>query len=143
MWGGVGFWWRAWGVAVLAGLHVPGRGAGPSKVAVAAQLVTLLAAAFSDRQLHVVADAAYHGPALRNLPANVTWTCRLARTAVLYDLAPPRTGRRGRPRTKGDRLGTPPDPAANATWATHRVVTHRGRAALQRIAARRCLWGGA
>jgi len=46
---------------------------------------------------HVVADAAYHGPALRALPENVTWTCRIPRNAVGYDLAPPRTGRRGRP----------------------------------------------
>jgi hypothetical protein len=133
---------RAWCLPVLARLHLPGKGAGPSKVAVAAQLVALLAAAFSDRQLHVVADAAYHGPALRNLPANVTWTCRLPRTAVLYDLAPPRTGKRGRPRTKGDRLGTPADLAATATWTTHRVVTYHGRTDIKHTAAITCLWYG-
>jgi len=121
---------------------LPGKGAGPSKVAVAAQLVTLLAAAFGDRQLHVVADAAYHGPALRALPANVTRACRLARTAVLYDLAPPRTGRRGWPRTRGDRLGTPADLAAAATWTTQQVVTCHGRADIRHIAAVRCLWHG-
>ncbi len=133
---------RAWCLPVLARLHLPGKNAGPSKVMVAAQLVTLLAAAFGDRRLHVVADAAYHGPALRALPVNVTWTCRLARTAVLYELAPPRTGRRGRPRTKGDRLGTPADLAAAATWATHQVVTYHGRAGVRHIAVITCLWYG-
>ena len=105
-------------------------------------LVTLLAAALPGRRLHVVADAAYHGPALRVLPAKVTWTCRLPRTAVLYGLAPPRTGRRGRPRTKGERLGTPADLARQATWTTRRVVTYHGRTDIKHIATVRCLWYG-
>ena len=90
-----------------ARLHLPGKGAGPGKVEAAAALVSQLALAFPARLVHVVADAAYHGPALRTLPENVTWTCRIPRNAVLYALAPPRTGRRGRPRTKGERPGTP------------------------------------
>lgn len=96
----------------------------PSKVEVAAALVTLLALAFPDRTVHVVADAAYHGPALRDLPTSVTWTCRLPRNAVLYDLAPPRTGKRGRPRTKGDRLGTAAEIAATATWTLVTVTAY-------------------
>jgi len=133
---------RAWCLPVLARLHLPGKGAGPSKTAVAAELVALLASAFPGRRLHVVADAAYHGPALRALPENVTWTCRLPRTAVLYGLAPPRTGKRGRPRTKGDRLGTPADLAKNAAWTTHHVVTYHGRTDIKHTATIRCLWYG-
>ncbi|HEY8641494.1 MAG TPA: transposase [Candidatus Dormibacteraeota bacterium] len=133
---------RAWCLPVLARLHLPGKGAGPSKVTVAAELVALLADAFPGRRLNVVADAAYHGPALRDLPANVTWTCRLPRTAVLYGLAPPRTGRRGRPRTKGERLGTPADLARNATWTTDHVVTYHGRTDIRHTATVRCLWYG-
>ena len=133
---------RSWCLPVLARLHLPGKGAGPSKTAVAAELVALLAAALPGRRLHVVADAAYHGPALRILPANVTWTCRLPKTAVLYGLAPPRTGRRGRPRTKGERLGTPADLARNATWTTREVVTYHGRTDIKHTATIRCLWHG-
>jgi len=133
---------RTWCLPVLARLHLPGKGAGPSKTTAAAELVTLLATAFPGRRLHVVADAAYHGPALRALPANVTWTCRLPKTSVFYGLAPPRTGRRGRPRTKGERLGTPADLAANATWTTHQVVTYHGRTDVRHIATVRCLWYG-
>src|SRR5712691_588779 len=133
---------RTWCLPVLARLHLPGKGAGPSKTAVAAELVALLADAFPGRRLNVVADAAYHGPALRALPSNVTWTCRLPRTSVLYGLAPPRTGRRGRPRTRGERLGTPADLARNATWTTHQVLTYHGRTDIKHIATVRCLWYG-
>ena len=107
----------------------------------AAALVSLLALAFPGRMIHVVADAAYHGPALRTLPGNVTWTCRIPRNAVLYDLAPPRTGRRGRPRTKGDRLGTADDIAATAAWATV-TVTAYGREQVRHVAEVTCLWYG-
>src|ERR1700761_98980 len=78
---------------VLARLHVPGKGrqgrkprrqaAAASTVTTAAALVKLLAAVFPGRTVHVVADAHYHGPALRDLPEQVTWTTRLPRHAVL------------------------------------------------------------
>jgi len=133
---------RAVCLPVLARLHLPGKKReGPSKVDTAAALVRLLALAFPDRVIHVVADAAYHGPALRTLPGNVTWTCRMPRNAVLYDLAPPRTGRRGRPRSKGDRLGTAGDIAATASWATV-TVTAYGREQVRHVAEIRCLWYG-
>jgi hypothetical protein len=78
-----------------------------TKVSAATELVTLLAAAFPGRAIHVVADAACHGPALKQLPPAVTWTCRLRANAVLYSLAPPRT-----PGTRGG-------PAARATGSAH------------------------
>src|SRR5271166_3184480 len=68
-----------------------------TKVPAATELVTLLAATFPGRTINVVADAAYHGPALKHLPPAVIWTCRLCANAVLYGLAPPRPpGTRGR-----------------------------------------------
>jgi DDE superfamily endonuclease len=105
---------------VLARLVLPGKKPRPAgrghkaapapgtKVSVAVALVTQLAAAFPGRAVHVVADAAYHGPAPRQLPASVTWTTRPPANAVLYALAPPRLpGERGRPCLKGLRPGTP------------------------------------
>src|ERR1035441_352787 len=133
---------RTWCLPVLARLHLPGKDAGPSKTTVARDLVKILAAAFPGRVVHVVADAAYHGPALRDLPASVTWTCRLPKTAVLYALAPPRTGKRGRPRTKGGRLGTPADLAATAQWTTCEVSSYQGRTDIKHTAQIRCLWYG-
>jgi hypothetical protein len=134
---------RAVCLPVLARLHMPGKkkDEGPSKVDTAAALISLLALAFPARVIHVVADAAYHGPALRGLPANVTWTCRIPRNAVLYDLAPPRTGRRGRPRSKGGRLGTAGDIAAIAAWTTVTVTVY-GRDQIRHVTEVTCLWYG-
>jgi transposase len=113
---------------VLARLVLPGTKARPAgrghkaapapgtKVPGAVSLVTQLAAAFPGRAVHVVADAAYHGPALRQLPACLTWTTPLPANAALYALAPPRLpGERGRPCLKGLRPGTPAELAAAAT----------------------------
>jgi hypothetical protein len=127
---------------VLARLHLPGKGAGPSKVKVAADLVAILAGAFPGRTLHVVGDAACHGPALRTLPKNVTWTCRLPKSAALSDLAPPPTGKRCRPTTQGERRGKPADLAKNATWTTREVITYRGRAGIRHTATIKCVWYG-
>ena len=132
---------REVGLPVLARLHLPGKGQGPGKVETAAALISQLALAFPARLVHVVADAAYHGPALRTLPGNVTWTCRTPRNAVLYELAPPRTGKRGRPRTKGERLGTAGDIAAATTWDTI-TVTAYGRQETRHVAEITCLWYG-
>ena len=77
-----------------------------SRLALARRLVEALAAALPGRTIHVVADSAYASRALRGLKGSVTWTTRLRSNASLYELAPPRTGRRGRPRLKGNKLGS-------------------------------------
>jgi hypothetical protein len=142
---------RAVALPVLARLRLPGRyrhgqrpdpALGPGAVEIAADLLTRIARAFPSRAVHVVADAAYHGPALRDLPPAVTWTCRIPRNAVLYDLAPPPTGRRGRPRTRGDMLGTPAAVAAAAHWDKLTAVTYRGRRDTLHAAAVTCQWHG-
>jgi hypothetical protein len=120
-----------------AGAAQPG-----SKVTQAAELVTRLAAAFPDRRVHVVADAYYHGPSVKDLPATVTWTCRLMASAVLYDLAPPRhPGTRGRPRLRGQRLGKPEDLAAAADWTPATIRAYRQDKRIQ-LTERTCLWYG-
>jgi DDE superfamily endonuclease len=137
---------------VLARLRLPGRyrhgrrrpdpSLGPGTVEIAAALAGRLALAFPGRAVHVVADGAYHGPALRELPPNVTWTCRIPRNAVLYAPPPPRTGRRGRPRAKGDPLGAPAGIAAAARWEPVTAVTYRGRRDDLRLCDTPCLWHG-
>ena len=119
-----------------------GRVSAPgSKVAAAVALVMVLAGAFPDRAVHVVADAAYHGPALKQLPATVTWTTRLPANAVLYAPARPHAGGPGRPASKGRRLGTPAELAAAADWARAAVPAY-GRSQDMRLAAVTCLWYG-
>jgi hypothetical protein len=112
-----------------------------STVELAAQMITTIAARVPGRRLHVVADAAYHGKSLRDLPATVTWTTRLPRNAVLSQRAPGPTGRRGRPRVKGDRIGTPAQAATTCVWRTVSVARY-GRSDTVSVAVFECLWYG-
>ncbi|KUO14373.1 IS701 family transposase [Streptomyces dysideae] len=124
---------------VAARLHRP-KGE-QTKVELAASMTRFLAACHWGRRIDVVADAAYHGKALRDLPASVTFTTRLPANAMLYALAPPPTGRRGRPHLKGDRLGTPAELAA-ALMFTPVTVTRYGRTETVFTAETTCLWYG-
>jgi len=112
-----------------------------SRLWLAARAVEQLAAALPGRQIHVVADAAYAGDELRTLPAQVTWTTRLRKDAALFAPAPPRTGKRGRPRLRGDRLGSLAQLAAGAVF-TPTTVTRYGQTATAQATAVRCLWYG-
>src|SRR3954462_11809474 len=115
------------------------------KIASARELAELIAARYPDRTVHVVGDAAYVGERLRDVDDRITWTSRLKVTSVLHELPPPRTGRSGRPGTRGPRLGTPTDLAAAATagarWHDTRVRRY-GRTDTVQITERACLWYG-
>ncbi|WP_017616600.1 IS701 family transposase [Nocardiopsis salina] len=110
----------------------------PTKTETAIALATQQARLFADRTVHVVADAAYHSPALRALPANLTWTFRLMSSAVLSQPPPPaRPGsptRPGRPAHAGPRLGTAAQIAAQA------ASTPAGNGTGQQIAVLECRW---
>lgn len=58
---------------------------------------------------------------------------------MLYDLAPPPTGKRGRPALKGARLGIPADLAEIATFARAQVSRYQ-RTDTVYLAEIRCLW---
>ncbi len=116
------------------------RGKGTaSPVELAAQMLTLLAGAFPGRVVHGTGDAAFHGEAL--VIEGTTWTTRLPASAVLYGPRPPRTGKRGRPRHKGARLGKCAQIAAAADWA-EAVIHVYGQGATVQIASYQALWHG-
>jgi DDE superfamily endonuclease len=118
-------------------------------VELAAQLLKLIVAEFPDRDVHGVGDAAYHGTPLQ-VPG-ATWTTRLPANACLFDTAPPRTGRRGRPALKGRKLGRPAALATDADaacavssdagWRTASVYRY-GRTETVQLAERACIWYG-
>ncbi len=111
-----------------------------SPVELAADMLTVLAKAFPHRLINAVGDAAYHGGPL--LTPGTTITTRLPANAALSAPAPPRTGRRGRPAKKGQRLPRLTELAATATWRT--VTAHRyGRDDTVQVAQIDCLWYGA
>ena len=112
-----------------------------STVDLACRMVATIAARLPGRRIDVVADAAYHGKQVRALPEQVTWTTRLPRNATLYGRAPHRTGKRGRPRCKGDKLGKPTQAAADLVFRAVRVARY-GRVETVRAAVLDCLWYG-
>lgn len=74
----------------------------------AVELLEILCRHRPGRRFHVVADSAYGGESvLGNLPKNCDLTSRLGQDARLYDAPPNPTGRRGRPRVRGEKLPTP------------------------------------
>jgi hypothetical protein len=58
-----------------------------------------------------------------------------------HDGPPARSPGRGRPRTKGDRLGTADDIAATAAWATVTIAAY-GRSQVRHVTEITCLWYG-
>jgi hypothetical protein len=111
-----------------------------SPVELAGQPLGLIAAELPGRRLHGVGDAACHGKPL--LVAGTTWTTRLPANAALYDLAPPRTGRRGRPALKGAGLGRPAAVAARVADWEKVTVARYGRTESVFLAEVPCIWYG-
>lgn len=64
---------------------------------------------------------------------------RMRRNAALYEAAPPRTGKRGRPRKKGERLPSLQGLAAQAGWERHELEL-RGTSVTRLVYARPVLW---
>jgi hypothetical protein len=116
------------------------RGKGTlSQPELAAEMVKVLADAFPGRQVHGTGDCAFHGESL--VIEGTTWTTRLPSGAVLSGPKPPPTGKRGRPREKGDRIGTCADAAATADWKDT-VISASGKTGRVRVAVREALWHG-
>ena len=105
------------------------------------EMVDLLAARLPGRHIDVVGDAAYATEAWRGLPGRVTITSRLRSNAAVYDLRPPRTGKRGRPRKWGRRLPSLAEIATDPTtqWA-EQAVRRYGKTETLKLHVIDCLW---
>ncbi len=69
----------------------------------------------------------------------MTWTTRLRSNAALYGLPPERTGKRGRPRARGDRLPSLAKIAATASFSQV-TVTRYSKTEIIAVHAFTCLW---
>jgi hypothetical protein len=126
-------------IPVMARLVIKGSNS-KSRLWLARRMAEQLASALPGRKILVVADSAYAGGELKGLPRNITWTTRLRKDAALHALPPGRVpGTRGRPRVKGDRLGSLAQIAATATFS-QATVTRYGKTATIQAATVTCLW---
>ena len=103
-------------VPVLAKLVIKNTSSA-SRLWLARRMTQMLAGALPGRAIHVTADSAYAGGELKKLPPGVTWTTRPRKDAALHDLPPARTGKPGRPRSKGDKLPRLDELAATAAFS--------------------------
>ena len=69
----------------------------------------------------------------------MTLITRLRANARLFEFAPAKTGKRGRPRKKGKRLNLQ-EKAANLTWVRHKIKGYGGIEELRDLADFVCLW---
>jgi hypothetical protein len=125
-------------VPVMAKLVIKGSDS-RSRLWLARRMVTRLARELPGRTVSVTAGSAYAGEELKRLPDGVTWTTRLRSSAALHDLPPERTGKKGRPRVRGDRLPSLAKIAASAVFAQVTVIRY-GKTETISAAAFTCLW---
>ena len=125
-------------VPAMAKLVIKGTSSA-SRLWLARRMVTRLARVLPGRRISVTADSAYAGRELKQLPDGVTWTTRLRANAALHALPPARTGKRGRPPKKGDRLPSLAKIAAAAAFSQV-TVTRYGKTETIAIHAFTCLW---
>jgi hypothetical protein len=132
--------WGGMPIAVPVGIRLHRKG-GPKLPALAAGLMIEMAERLPARSFILCADGAYACLAGNGLP-RTTVVSRMRRDAALFGPPPPPTGKRGRPRTKGERLPTPPQLAARARGWKKLDVDWRGRTETKLVWSRPVLWHG-
>lgn len=132
--------WRPKRAEIAPGRADPER---PGKVELARELLELLARRLPVRQIALCGDSAYAARGMRELGGQLTLTTRLRSNAALYEPKPPPSGKRGRPREKGERLPSlwqiADDPERAEEWESLEVRRYGRR---ERVSALRlrCLW---
>jgi hypothetical protein len=123
-------------VPVNVRLH---RKDGPTMPALAAEMMAELAAWLPERSFVVCADGAYATLAGEHLERTAV-VSRMRRDAAIYEAAPARTGKAGRPRKRGARLPTPAKLAKAARRWKEVELDWRGRKVTKLIWTRDVLW---
>lgn len=125
------------GLPILVLLH---RKNGEKLTALARRALSTVATWFPDRQILCCADGAYASTLIPQASQRITVISRLRCDAALYDIQPDHTGKRGRPRKRGARLGTPKQLAATARRWDLVHTDERGRLRDRLVYVREVLW---
>lgn len=132
--------WGGMPLALPVGVRLHAKG-GPTMPELAVQLMADLAAMLPDTSFILCADGAYATVAGMGLERTVV-VSRMRRDAALYESAPPKTGHRGRPRTRGKRLPTPTQLAKRlpAKDLCRVVCEYRGQKMAKFVVTKDVLW---
>ncbi len=96
------------------------RKGGPTHNELAQAMLEEVAGWFPEHRFVLCGDGAFASLAAVGLPRTQV-VSRMRRNAAVYEPAPPRTGKRGRPRKKGERLPSLQALAAQASWERHEL----------------------
>jgi hypothetical protein len=136
---------RPVGLPILFRIFRPRDDAHPdrsSQPELARTLIDMILKRFPARTVELVMDGAYATKAWRDLPDRVTVTTRMRANAAVFKLAPPRTGKRGRPALKGARLASLAQLAAAAVFEPVTITGPDGRTRVEHVWSTTCLWYG-
>jgi DDE superfamily endonuclease len=112
--------WRGEPLALPVNVRLHRKG-GKKPIELATEMIRELAEWIPGRRFIVVADGAY-APLVGVALPRTHVISRIRRDAAVYEAAPQRTGRRGRPRTSGDRLPSLLAMTVAVTnWTRHRI----------------------
>jgi hypothetical protein len=132
VWGG-----EPLGLPILVLLH---RKNGPKLTDLACQALDTVATWFPHRRIRCCADGAFASCLIPKGNQRITIISRMRRDAALYMLKPKSTGRRGRPRLRGARLGTPAKIGSSAKRWTTVTTDQRGYPRVRKVYARTLIW---
>jgi hypothetical protein len=133
--------WGATPIAIPVNARLHRKNEDTTTVAHAEAMIGELAGWLPERKFHLCGDGAYASLCGAGLPRTYV-TSRIRRNAALYRPAPAHTGKRGRPRTRGDRLPKPFELAARAgkkDWHNAEIDI-RGTTVRRLILVRDVLW---
>jgi len=114
----------------------------PSQPVLGRTLIDMILQRFPARIVELVMDGAYASKAWRGLPERVTVTTRMRSNAAVFALAPPKTGKRGRPALKGARMASLAKLAATAVFAPVTITSPDGKTRVEHVWSTTCLWYG-
>ncbi len=125
------------GLPLLVLLH---RKGGTKITALACQALDTVGSWFPDRRIRCCADGAFAAPLIPKGDRRITIISRIRRDAALFKRKPAATGKRGRPRLRGARLGTPTQIGAKVKRWTTVMTDQRGQPRRRQVYAQTVLW---
>ena len=132
--------WGGCPIGLPIGVRLHKKG-GPTTVDLAEVIAVELSRWFKDRHLEICADGAYASLIGRHIP-NATITSRMRKDAALFEAAPEKTLKPGRPRCRGARLKSPDliSKDLNKNEFTSREFNCRGKQVQTLLWSKRVLW---
>lgn len=125
------------GLPIWVSLH---RKGGTKLTTLAEEAIATITTWFPDRNIRCCGDGAYASTLMSLHGPRRTCISRMRRDAALFECKPACTGKRGRPRSRGMRIGNPAEIAKRARRWTATATHQRGKLVHRLLHSRIVLW---